>query len=341
MFKPIYHCRIEFSPSPHLNQIYDGFWKLKQKGIIKLESKRIKLFNGKPVIKVIVDKKHTLIYDTLDGLNWIEGSLKDNLEYFRSSANCDLYFKRSFIPVLQDYTTKAKIYPLGMNFPYKYDGDYPITMMERLNQIIKQKIKKIDFKSSNYEYLPIVNRDSKILFLCGLWNPDDVNDPELKLQREQINNDRMTFVRECKAEFGSQFTGGIQINDYSRQIAADILAPLEITNKRNYISNIKAHNICIATTGLHNSTGWKFAEYMAASRAIITEPLKYELPGDFQNGKNYLNFNNISDLITRIYSLLNDKNKMQTMMYENFKYYNRYINSEMMILNTLLKIRDI
>ena len=340
MTKPVFHCEIEFYPSPHLNQIYDGFWKLKQKGIINLVSTRIHKKNDNPVIKVVVNKRHILIYDTLDGLNWINGSIKENLEYFKKNSSCDFYFKRSYDPKLQRYLTKGEIHPLGLNFSFDYNGDYPLTITERLKNTLQRKIKKNTFKPIAYEYPPLINPDHKILFLCGLWNPDQVNSTELKLQREQINADRITFVRECKSEFGSQFTGGIQINDYSKKVAKDILAPFEITNKKNFMNTVKSHNICIATKGLHNSIGWKFAEYTTASRAIISEPLHYKLPGNFKNKKNYLSFNNTSGLISNIHSLLNDKHKMQSMMTENYKYYNNYVDSEKLILNTLLKTQE-
>lgn len=41
---------------------------------------------------------------------------------------------------------------------------------------------------------------------------------------------------------------------------------------------VKESDICITTTGLHRSIGWKFAEYIAASKAIVTEKLNYS-PG--------------------------------------------------------------
>lgn len=341
MTKPIFHCEIEFHPLLHLNQIYDGFWKLKQKGIIDLVSKRVQLKNEKPVIKVIVDHKYTLIYDTLDGLNWIDGTTEENLNYFKSNSNCDLYFKRSFDSKIESYLEKGIIHPLGLNFSFHPEGNFPFTMGERLKFILKNNIKKNSFKLHAFEHPPIVNQDNRILFLCGLWNPDDVESSQLRIQRQKINEDRIAFVRACKSEFGKRFTGGIQLSDHAQKMAKDILVPFEITNKRNFMASIKSHNICIATTGLHNSTGFKFAEYIAASRAVITEPLHYQLPGDFHNGKNYLSFENSSELISNIHSLLDDKNKMQSMMLENYRYYNNYVDSEKLILNTLLKTKDL
>jgi hypothetical protein len=340
MHKALFDCEIEFCPSRHLNHVYDGFWRLKKKGIINLKVKRVSLENSKPVIKVIVNNKHTAVYDALDGLNWTDGGLEENIEYIKSKIDCDFYFKRSFKPELQKYFEDAVIHPLGLYFSVDYEGEYPLTISEKLKAIVKQKIQKNHFNLSAYEYPPIKNPDNKILFLCGLWDPEDVSSAELKEQREQINQDRVNFVRACKAEFGDRFTGGIQSNDYSKKLAKDILVPTEITSKQNFLNAIKTHNICIASTGLHDSIGSKFGEYTAASRAIITEPLNYEVPGDFKDKQNYLSFNNTEELISNIQSLLNDPVKMQNMMFENYKYYNNYVNFEKMILNTLLMIHN-
>ncbi|MEY8848965.1 hypothetical protein AB9K26_09125 [Psychroserpens sp. XS_ASV72] len=338
MPKPFFNCLIEFCPSPHLTQIYDGFWKLKQKGFINLETKRITLKDSKPIIKVIVNNTYTLIYDTLDGFNWTDGSFEENLEFVNSNYKCDFYFKRSFNTTLQKHLKDFNLYPLGLNFPFDYEGNYPLTTSERTKSIVKKYLKKNTFKSDIYEYPPFKHSEDKILFLCGLWNPDQVNSNTLKEQRQQINNDRMAFVRACKAEFGDRFTGGIQIDAYSQKVANDILVPLKITKKENFLNAIKEHNICIATTGLHNSIGWKFAEYTAASRAIISEPLHYELPGGFKENKNYLSFNTTDELISNIHDLLTNTDKMKSMMVENHRYYTNYVDSEKMILNTLLKV---
>jgi len=341
MLKALFDCEIEFCPSRHLSHIYDGFWKLKNKGIINLKTKRVGLENSKPVIKVIVNNKYTVIYDALDGLNWTEGGLEENIDYIKSKIDCDYYFKRSFNPELTKYfKDSVKYHPLGLYFFVDYEGDYPLTLKERLKVVVKEKVRKDYFPVHKYEYPPIRNCENKILFLCGLWDPAEVSSTELKEQREQINQDRIQFVRACKAEFGSKFTGGIQTSDYSKKIANDVLVPNEITRKQSFLDAIKTHNICITSTGLHDSIGSKFGEYIAASRAIITEPLNYELPGDFKDNQNYLSFNNTEELIANIQGLLNNPEKMQNMMSNNFRYYNNYVNSEKMILNSLLKIHN-
>ena len=50
----------------------------------------------KPILKVRINDKYDVIYDTLDGLNWIKASIENNLDYFKNNIKADFYFKRSF-----------------------------------------------------------------------------------------------------------------------------------------------------------------------------------------------------------------------------------------------------
>ena len=118
----------------------------------------------------------------------------------------------------------------------------------------------------------------------------------------------------------------------------DLIAPFSLTKREAYLQVIKEHNICIATTGLHNSISWKFGEYVAASRAILSEPLIYELPGNFENSKNYLSFNNEDELLNGTYSLLKNKDELFDMMNNNFHYYNNFLRHYRLVFNTLISI---
>jgi len=111
-------CEIGYLPSPHLNQIYKGFELLeKQKIISKLIVQPVTGDMLKPLLTVTLNKKIRIIYDTLDGLNWISGNKEENLHHFQQNINADFYFKRSYKPILQDFSpTGCKVFPLGLNY---------------------------------------------------------------------------------------------------------------------------------------------------------------------------------------------------------------------------------
>lgn len=347
--KPIFHCELEYAHSPHLAQVYDGFYKLQQRKIITVSVKR---GPGNPVTALLKvrlwaadsDRMYTVYYDALDGLNWISAeSTEENLIYFRDNFKADYYFKRSFNPDVLKYSPEnCKVYPLGLNYYVDSKHDFNPYRTDRLKKYIKciipRRYHSGTLYSNDYEFPPISNKDTKILFLTRLWDIGEVTGHSKRREREDINDCRIECIEACRREFGNAFTGGLQKNRFAMHHAKDLIAPSGLTNKTAFIRNIRLHNICIATTGLHNSISWKFAEYISNSRAIISEPLQYKVPGEFGSGKNYYEFSGKNELIRQIYYLLNNKEKLQEMMYENFLYYNNFVRSDRLVLNTLLTV---
>ncbi|MDG5814146.1 hypothetical protein QA601_03585 [Chitinispirillales bacterium ANBcel5] len=339
-----FECEVNYFPFSHLNQIYAGFDKLEKAGIVKLSVKSVSGKQTVPLLKVVVNNKYNVMYDTLDGLNWIEGSVEDNLNYFKNNITADFYFKRSFNQQLIDYAPEnCSVFPLGFNYFMKADGKFSGNLQQKIkdqlrNNFLISKYFNKNFCSGDFECYPIPSRKSKILFMARLWNPDEVSLDHLKDEREQINKNRIENIRACRKEFGDSFIGGLRHDEFSIRHAKDLLLPFSLTRKERFLKTIKECNICIATTGLHNSIGWKFGEYVAASRAIVSEPLKCQIPGDFSEGENYLEFKNNSELINNIRVLQKDKEKLFAMMNSNFRYYNHYLQPDIMILNTLLKV---
>lgn len=191
------------------------------------------------------------------------------------------------------------------------------------------------------EIIPNVSNNPKILFLTRLWEPNPLKDNASKIELEyynetiQLNKVRMDALNMIHTQFNERSTIGINDIPYSRRMAPDFILPKEKTHRRNFINMMKEHEICITSTGLHKSTGWRFGEFVAASRAIISEPLNYVVPGNFDN---YLPFNNIEELYLAIEKLVNDKELRYDMMKRNNIYYNNYLKPDRLILNTITSL---
>jgi len=343
-----FNCELHFVNSPHLYQIYDGFKKLEKKKIINLSIKK----NGnnygsskKPLLEVLFKNEYKIIYDTLDGLNWFNGPEKDNLEYFRDNFSADFYFKRSYCEEIQNYKPEGcKVFPLGLFYRLKPEEKLPSTFKQRIKYFLNEMpllsgyLSEEKFSSDYFEHYPVPNKNLKILFLARLWSPKKVKQELFKEETYRINSNRIAFIRKCKKEFPERFLGGLQDNSYTREISKDLIMPKSITNKKNYLQAVKNHDICISTMGLFESIGGKFGEYVAASRAIVSEPLRYQVPGKFIAGENYLTFYDSDQLIENIYSLIEDRDLLSKMMINNYHYYNNYLRPDSLILNTLLKV---
>jgi hypothetical protein len=330
-------------------QIYSGFFELQKRGVLSLKMKPVKQVpKDPPVLIVTVNKKYKVAYDTLDGFTWVVGDRNENLSYFKNTFNVDFYFKRSFHQQLLEHKpNNCHLFPLGLHYSM-----YPSYNMLNLNPSFKDKVKyfmktnklfrkvtnKQFFYARDFEHYPTNHAIDKVLFMTRLWDPMEAKWEGSRSHREMVNQTRVECINLCRKEFGDRFTGGLYDDAFSRKNFSDLIISKEYTSKGRYLQAVKEHSICIATTGLHDSIGWKFGEYVAAARAIVSEPLQYEVPGDFKKEQNYLEFSKPEELIAQIDKLLTNKDQIMQMMKANYCYYNNYLKPDKLILNTLLEV---
>jgi hypothetical protein len=104
---------------------------------------------------------------------------------------------------------------------------------------------------------------------------------------------------------------------------------------------MRSHAICVATTGLHGSIGWKLAEYVAFSKAIITEKLVYTVPGDFGPGRNYIEFASPEDCAAAAMRLVEDRGLRERLMLNNVAYYRAYLRPDALVGNAMARARGV
>ena len=344
----VFDCKIEFLNSPHLLQLYTGFFELEKKGIAKLTFTHTnKSKNALAIATVIVNNRYKVIYDALDGLSWKKGTKEENLQHFQKNYPCDFYFKRSYTSEMQNYAPPGcRVLPLGFNYNIQPEANllpFNPTLKDKAIYILKTNPVTKLFSGKNFFYAKDFEQapgssNNKILFITRLWNPDEALSEGSKLHRKRINAMRVSCIEACREKYKDQFTGGLIVDAFTAKEYPHLGLPDKLTNKKGYLNAIKEHAICIATTGLHNSIGWKMAEYVAASKAIVSEPLHFELPGNFEKNKNYIEFKNVDELISQIDMLLQHPAMKQEMMKQNHDYYNHFLKPEMLVLNTLNKV---
>ena len=138
-----------------------------------------------------------------------------------------------------------------------------------------------------------------------------------------------------RAAFPEQFIGGIQDSPFAQTQCPDLILSEHSTWKRIYLHRMKHSEICIASTGLHQSSGWKIAEYLAAGRAIVSEPLCYEVPGPFQAGENYLTYTSADGCIEQIRTLLAHPEQILQMGQRNRAYYDTWLRPDQIVAKAL------
>ncbi len=90
-----------------------------------------------------------------------------------------------------------------------------------------------------------------------------------------LNVGRAGCVRALRGAFGSAFFGGLVRDEFALRHYPDCVLPSDETSgKRQYLEILREHPICVTSTGLNGSNGWRLGEYVALSKAIVTEPLR-------------------------------------------------------------------
>lgn len=348
---------IAYSDVEHLQQIYTGFSLLHKQGFLKLKQTipseflqnkntpnrwlSYKFFNT----KVIINEKIFVCYDMHDW-NWIDEEILREV---------DFYFKRSYdAQYISQLQEKNKVFPLGLNYQVSssekdsfkldraafYDGKNKIKAIVkglRIDKFLGDKGETEQLK--NLESYPDFTLEPKVLFMARTWNPNLIPDTKQKETIEALNQTRAECVRALRKEFGERFFGGLAREDYAVEHFKDCLLPDgNLSGKRKYLEILKKFPICVTTTGLNNSNGWKLGEYVAFSKAIVTEPLFFQIPGDFAKEKNYLEFTSPDELVIQAARLFEDKNLRFEMMLNNYRYYQSYVKPDSLILNSLAAV---
>jgi hypothetical protein len=352
---PYVDCHLLCSSSAeHLSQLFTGFGLLERQGLIRLRLTRLPGYRSgvlaPPMLKLILDGRIKVAYDANDS-NAID---LDTLSW------CDFYFKRSFDGQLVDsLPEKSRIFPLGFNYPAYGPNDYSLTRLvwgvmssksfpdikknlvsfsrlTALSSLLKTSPGRSNSGYTSFEDLPRFDMPTRVIFFARLWDPEHVQDLSLKLEREKMNQMRVEIIRKMQKHYGDIFWGGLEPTDYAAKYFGDcVVQDPRIIYKKNYVGLLRQSSIGIATAGLQKSNGWKVAEYIAGSKAIVSEELCYEVSGDFQATMNYLPFSSPDQALDQVALLLTNKHLLYEIMVRNFVYYHLFLRPDMLIWNTI------
>ncbi len=349
------NCELEsHSIATHLQQIYTGFVVLHRNRSIRLRQRVVRdtaprtgpqHLRDAPDCRlaVTVNSRVRVVYDVHDSWEVDDGLLRAS----------DLYFKRSFAPAryaaLGEHA--RKLHPLGLNYALFPDGPDRFALARSLRlahgrRRFEEAARALAL-TDPFVFTPRVGamagapdptRAPRVLFMVRAFDPHDRGDraPDKVDERRALNEARADLIRALRRELGERFYGGFVHTPHAREHYRDVLAPeARRGTKGGYIEHLRSFAIGVATTGIHESIGWKFAEYVAFAKAIVAEPLRYRATGDLAPGRNYLEFTSVDECVQKARRLVDDADLRARLMANNAAYYQRYLRPDRLVMNTL------
>jgi hypothetical protein len=338
------------SNEPHLSQIYTGFGLLARRGDLRVsvEPLNARRPSGRVLLRAVVNGSVRLVYDLADGT----GVDDEGLEW------CAAYFKRSYNS--DTHGAAKKVHPLGLNYAVYARHDFRYRRMIWLLRELRPsnasrvlgKVARLTGPVSaaawrsrafagaselgcaasmigTLESPPRVSSSPKVLCFARTW------DASQEADWRELNETRAGCIRALRREFGPMFIGGLVASPDALRDYPDCVVDQAVVRKPAYLAAMKSSDVCVTTRGLRGSNGWRLGEYVAASRAIVTERLLCEVPGAFADGRNYLGFDTVEQCVSNVRRLVDDADLRGSMMQANLDYYQRYVRPDALVLRSL------
>ncbi len=343
---------LAWSDDARLQQIYTGLTSLSRQGLIHLRQSIVsnpisiglpQLQSGSAHTLIILNDSIKVLFDLTD-----HGSINPE-----SIANIDHCFKRSYDPsaLVSLGPLSSRIHPLGLNYPV-FPNRPDIHAIRRacafgsLRQRLQQLLRLSDPanlwsslpRERHLSAPPNLNQKPNVLFLARAWDPQDSTHitPQQTRHYNTINETRAACIRALRTAFGDAFTGGFSHTPFAQRHFPDALAshPNQ-TSKRAYLQRLKEHPICVTSEGLHHSIGWKMGEYVALSKAIVSEKLAFTVPGPFADGTHYLSYQDPDGCVAAVKKLIQDVPLRHSMMTQNHAYFLQHLQPDRLVAHSL------
>ena len=306
----------------HNQQVLTGFSML---GFDIVEDATLPRF----LIVARVDDKQ-IVYDMQDG--WTAFDLDER--FLSWASRSDVYYRRSLDNRKHRYGSfSGKMRAIAPNY-HCYDETVKSLAYPGIKGMLRPLLRG-DLRYNRFEAVEEDGGNGKIAFLTRLYDPQapEVENGDVAAERRQVNDTRIGIIRALRQEYGDRAICGLARDDYSLAMAPDLVVDGKITRKPAYLRKMKEASVCVASLGLHQSNGWKFAEYIAAGRAIVAERPVYEIPHAVE-GRNYLSFNDVDACLHNIGQLLQNRSMRIEMQSANRDYYQCHLRPDKLVLDS-------
>jgi hypothetical protein len=282
--------------------------------------------------------------------------LADRADYFSIPMleDADVYFKRSFSREFVRGLPAAyheRIRPFGLNFAslgtrasgahlrvaaslllQRVRGSVATGALSAVREFLWDCRLLVMPSARAFEPRHEPRADDTVLLQTRVWPPEPSTD-----NLEIVNAERVALVQVLRRGLGQRFMGGIVADAFSRaSCPAEVLVDANV-NMRRYARLLGRGGIAVYVRGLHHSTAFKMAEYLAAGVCIVSEPIKHELPVPLVEGVNYRLFRTPEECLAQCLWLISHPHEAAQMRAANRAYYSRWVAPRACAANMLIR----
>lgn len=260
--------------------------------------------------------------------------LSDHSDYWDEGLLnwCDVYAKRNINP-LHPAPVQHKVIPFGLNWLCHSRHSAMAVMMamaSNLPRASKEEWREIYCYLAAphwraFEHRPDQAVEDTILFQTRVWEHHDAPGDET------VNERRVSLLRALRREFGDRVRGGIVNTPFARQHYPDLITDQQCRQPQ-YIRWAKIPLIGVYSRGLYDSLAYKMAEFLAASKCIVSEPIINELVEPLDSISVYRTEDECLAFCDR---LLGDKSLAEYNRRQSWDYYQRLVRPQAGIANLL------
>jgi hypothetical protein len=140
----------------------------------------------------------------------------------------------------------------------------------------------------------------------------------------EVNQPRVELVRALQKELGTKFVGGLTPNEYACRKFPDLVSKVS-ARREEFIRAAKHALVGIASQPCISTGSFKLAEYLAASKCIVSPPMTNRLPAPLIDGVNFLGYLKPLECVEQCVRLLENRGFAEDMRCDNWEYYRREV----------------
>jgi hypothetical protein len=282
----------------HLSKVVTGLCELAEGGSIELQ---LKPAIGDPALQKTAVMHATIVragHSKEVAFDVHDRSDRFDMELLR---RCDVYWKRSFrhldiekLPAVG----RSTVAPLGLNHACQSASGESRLFSAKLDLGESLNGYRNLLSFADFEQGPDIQVDPMIVFQTRAWAPGSTSD-----DTEVVNESRAQIIQALRKAFPNRFHGGFARTPFARQLYPELISPYP-DQQGAYLDFCKRHLIGISSRGLHHSEPFKLAEYMAASMAIVSAPMRSALHAPIVDGVDFLEFRKAEECVAMCDRLL-------------------------------------